>query len=135
MNWSKYTLDEWLEQLGAWYNINRMRGGHTPDDLRTSQLYRLMRENDKSLLCRPMSKTVCRITDDEALEVEKLLVEATRTASSEVASAIKMLIFNKVEGENLYNVSNKFKVGRSKANISVIAAKFYLAGRYAHLSL
>ena len=28
MDWTKYTLDEWLSQYGAFISINRMRGGH-----------------------------------------------------------------------------------------------------------
>ena len=39
MDWSKLTLEDWLKQYGAWISINRMRGGHEPDQLEINQIY------------------------------------------------------------------------------------------------
>lgn len=38
MDWSKYTIDGWLEQFGAWYETVCMKGGDS-DGLHINQIY------------------------------------------------------------------------------------------------
>lgn len=49
MDWSKYTIDGWLEQFGAWCETVRMKGGDLPDGLHINQIYWLMREAGKEV--------------------------------------------------------------------------------------
>ena len=39
MDWSKYTIDGWLEQFGAWCETVRMKGGDLPDGLHINQIF------------------------------------------------------------------------------------------------
>lgn len=49
MDWSKYTIDGWLEQFGAWCETVRMKDGDLPDGLHINQIYWLMREAGKEV--------------------------------------------------------------------------------------
>ncbi|KCZ35819.1 hypothetical protein J830_4740, partial [Acinetobacter baumannii 25691_7] len=72
MDWSKYTIDGWLEQLGTWCETVRMKGGDLPDGLHINQIYWLMREADREL---PKGKSYirCEISDYEADQIQALL--------------------------------------------------------------
>ena len=48
MDWSRFTIDEWLKQYAAFLSVSRMKGGHEPDSLEVNTIYWLVRENDKS---------------------------------------------------------------------------------------
>ncbi|WFF39279.1 hypothetical protein LU290_03390 [Moraxella nasibovis] len=87
MNWHKYTLNEWLEQFGAWcYKQGRVM----PSRLETNQIYHLMQS------VRPTPKTVryCCITDDEALAVNRVLCETAVF----MPDGVELLVLNKCDG-------------------------------------
>ncbi|MNC10404.1 hypothetical protein D3C75_580450 [compost metagenome] len=72
MDWSKYTIDGWLEQFGAWCETARLKGGELPDGLHVNQIYWLIREADKT----PRNSKCyirCEISDFEAEQVQALL--------------------------------------------------------------
>ena len=74
MDWSKYTVEEWLNQYGAYIQICRMKSGNMPDSLGVNQIYWLICENNKDYGSRK-NQIVCSISDDEAEEIRKLIID------------------------------------------------------------
>lgn len=121
MNWHKYTIDEWLEQFGAWCNTCMTKGGNLPDGLHVNQIYWLMQSVE------PRAKRYyprCEISDDEAREINKLL----RDGMQIVPDQVKLVIEHKVEGRSLRDLADE--VGKSFVYVrtEVACGSYYLAG-------
>ena len=102
MNWHKYTIDEWLEQFGAWCNTCMDKGGNLPDGLHINQIYWLMQKANP----KPRRYTqVCDITDDEAMAVNRLLIEAMKVIPRE----IELVILHKVQGRSLRELAINYQ--------------------------
>lgn len=129
MDWSKYTIDGWLEQFGAWCETVRMKGGELPDGLHINQIYWLMREADKEL---PRGKSYIRseINDFEADQVQALLRSLLNSDKTDFTTkfALICLIKNKVENKALGKVAQETNQSKAQAAIMVSCARFYLAG-------
>ncbi|MFL9494820.1 hypothetical protein [Acinetobacter baumannii] len=129
MDWSKYTIDGWLEQFGAWCETVRMKGGDLPDGLHINQIYWLMREADKEL---PKGKSFirCEINDFEADQVQSLLRNLLNSVNTDFTTkfALICLIKNKVENKSLGKVAQETNQSKAQAAIMVSCARFYLAG-------
>ncbi|MDK2169984.1 hypothetical protein [Acinetobacter baumannii] len=129
MDWSKYTIDGWLEQFGAWCETVRMKGGDLPDGLHINQIYWLMREADKEL---PKGKSYirCEINDFEADQVQSLLRSLLNSVNTDFTTkfALICLIKNKVENKSLGKVAQETNQSKAQAAIMVSCARFYLAG-------
>ncbi|HHL1990350.1 TPA: hypothetical protein ACQ105_001165 [Acinetobacter baumannii] len=129
MDWSKYTIDGWLEQFGAWCETVRMKGGDLPDGLHINQIYWLMREADKEL---PKGKSFirCEINDYEADQVQSLLRNLLNSVNTDFTTkfALICLIKNKVENKSLGKVAQETNQSKAQAAIMVSCARFYLAG-------
>lgn len=127
MNWHKYTIDEWLEQFGAWCNTCRMEGGNLPDGLHVNQLYWLMQ------LVEPRAKRYyprCEISDDEAREINKLL----RDGMQIVPEQVTLVIEHKVEGRSLRDLADDVNKSYVYVRTAVECGRYYLAG-LRHLSV
>lgn len=101
MNWHKYTIDEWLEQFGAWCNTCMAKGGNLPDGLHINQIYWLMRSVEPRV-----SKYYprCEISDDEAGEINRLLREGMQILPKQVELVIddiNLPCFGKLSKQNL----------------------------------
>ncbi|MFX5295255.1 hypothetical protein ABTD24_00905 [Acinetobacter baumannii] len=129
MDWSKYTIDGWLEQFGAWCETVRMKGGDLPDGLHINQIYWLMRDADKEL---PKGKSYirCEINDFEADQVQSLLRSLLNSVKTDFTTkfALICLIKNKVENKSLGKVAQETNQSKAQAAIMVSCARFYLAG-------
>ncbi|RSO39189.1 hypothetical protein [Acinetobacter lactucae] len=129
MDWSKYTIDGWLEQFGAWCETVRMKGGDLPDGLHINQIYWLMREAEKEL---PKAKSYirCEINDFEADQVQSLLRSLLNSMNTDFTTkfALICLIKNKVENKGLGKVAQETNQSKAQAAIMVSCARFYLAG-------
>jgi len=129
MDWSKYTIDGWLEQFGAWCETVRMKGGDLPDGLHINQIYWLMREANKEL---PKGKSYirCEINDFEADHVQTLLRSLLNSDKTDFMTkfALICLIKNKVENKGLGKVAQETNQSKAQAAIMVSCARFYLAG-------
>ncbi|MDO7464475.1 hypothetical protein Q5X62_03445 [Acinetobacter baumannii] len=136
MDWSKYNIDGWLEQFGAWCETARMKGGDIPDGLHINQIYWLMREVDKEL---PKGKSYirCEINDFEADQVQGLLRSLLNSVKTHFTTkfALICLIKNKVENKGLGKVAQETNQSKSQAAIMVSCARFYLAGHDKRLTL
>lgn len=125
MNWQKYTIDEWLEQFGAWCNQCVAQGGNLPDGLHINQIYWLM----QSVEPRPTRpKTICRISDDEAMEISRLLKKAVRTSPDNNAMAVHCLINHKVEGESVGRIAHRLGVSKPVVIRLIFCGRYYLLG-------
>lgn len=129
MDWSKFTIDGWLEQFGAWCETVRMKGGDYPDGLHINQIYWLMREADKT----PRSSKSyirCEISDQEEDQVQGLLKSIFKSDSVEFTTkfALMCLVKNKVENKALSKVAEETNQSKAQAAIMVSCAKFYLSG-------
>ncbi|WP_049068470.1 hypothetical protein [Acinetobacter baumannii] len=129
MDWSKYTIDGWLEQFGAWCETVRMKGGGLPDGLHINQIYWLMREADREL---PKGKSYirCEINDFEADQIQALLRSLLKSDKTDFTTkfALICLIKNKVENIGLGKVAQETNQSKAQAAIMVSCDRFYLAG-------
>ncbi|MCU4336045.1 hypothetical protein [Acinetobacter dispersus] len=129
MDWSKYTIDGWLEQFGAWCETVRMKGGDLPDGLHINQIYWLMREAGKEM---PKGKSYirCEIEDYEADHVQSLLRSLLNSENTDFTTkfALMCLIKNKVENRGLGRVAHETNQSKAQAAIMVSCARFYIAG-------
>lgn len=125
MNWNKYTLDEWLEQFGAWCEDCTMKGGDLPKGLHINQLYWLMQSVEPK---RRQSNRICYISDDEAMVVNNLLKKAVRTVPDGGARAIHCLISHKVEGESISKIAHRLGVSKPIVIRWIDCGRYYLLG-------
>ncbi len=121
MNWQKYTIDEWLEQFGAWCNTCMTKGGNLPDGLHVNQIYWLMRSVEPRV-----SKHYprCEITDDEAMAVNRLLCHGMAVLPTQIT----LVIQHKVQGRSISELSKNTGMKRITLYNSIVAGKYYLAG-------
>lgn len=127
MDWSKYTIDGWLEQYGAYCGTVQMKGGDLPDGLHINQIYWLIRAVDKDL---PKGKNYirCEITDFEAEQVEALLRSVLKKSDYTVKFALVCLIKHKVEGKSLNRVALETSQHKPQAFMMIGHARYFLNG-------
>lgn len=128
-DWKKYSLDDWLIQLGAWIDSNRMQGGNWPDRLGVSQLWRTMREHGSVKTPCSHIKATCQITDNEARAVMRLLHDAM-SSDAFIKLGIICLYKNLVEGKSLRMVGHETGQSTSQSRMMVNCGRSYLLGRY-----
>lgn len=131
MDWSKFTIDGWLEQFGAWCETVRMKGGDLPDGLHINQIYWLMRESGKEM---PKGKSYirCEINDYEADQVQNILRSVFNSTKVDYTTkfALMCLVKCKVENRSLSMVADITNQSKGQVNIMVSCARFYLLGKY-----
>lgn len=136
MDWTKYTIDGWLEQFGAWCETVRMKGGDLPDGLHINQIYWLMREAGKEM---PKGKSYirCEIEDFEADQIQNLLrtVFSSNKIDYTTKFALMCLVKCKVENRSLSMVADITNQSKGQVNIMVSCARFYLLGKYNFLKM
>ncbi|MCH7312891.1 hypothetical protein [Acinetobacter sp. ANC 3882] len=127
MDWTKYTIDGWLEQFGAWCETVRMKGGDLPDGLHINQIYWLMREAGKEM---PKSKSYirCQIDDYEADQVQALLRSILSKGDYTVKFALMCLIKHKVENRSLSAVADITNQSKQMTHMMINCARFHLNG-------
>ncbi|MGR2922977.1 hypothetical protein [Acinetobacter sp. 1125_18A] len=136
MDWSKYTIDGWLEQFGAWCETARLKGGELPDGLHVNQIYWLIREADKT----PRNSKCyirCEISDFEAEQVQALLRSIFKSDSVDyqVKYAVMCLVKHKVENRSLSAVAGITNQSKGQVNILIGCARFYILGKYSFLKM
>lgn len=136
MDWSKYTIDGWLEQFGAWCETARMKGGDLPDELHINQIYWLIRENDKTPHASK-SYIRCEISDFEADHVQALLRGIFKSSCTDFTTkfALMCLVKNKVENKGLSKIAEETNQSKAQAAIMVSCARFYIAGHDKRLKI
>ncbi|WP_347473453.1 hypothetical protein ABEF86_16685 (plasmid) [Acinetobacter thermotolerans] len=136
MDWSKFTIEEWLKQYGAYIQISRMKSGHEPDGLHVNQIYWLILENNKGAAPRK-DQVICQISDFEAEQVRKLIVDfnKTTTVCASAKVAVQLFIEKNVRGMSLSRMEREFALSRSSINNMVYAGKFYLSGHDKRLKI
>ncbi len=102
MNWHKYTIDEWLEQFGAWCNTCMAKGGNLPDGLHVNQIYWLIQSVEPR---RTKSYPRCEISDDEALAVNRLLCHGMAALPAQIT----LVIQHKVQGRSLRELAINYQ--------------------------
>lgn len=136
MDWSKYTIDGWLEQFGAWCETVRMKGGDLPDGLHINQIYWLMREAGNDL-SKGKSYIRCEINDNEADNIQSLLKAVFKSDKADYMTkfAVMCLVKHRVENRSLSAVAAITNQSKGQVNIMVKCARFYLLGKYNFLRM
>lgn len=136
MNWSKYTLEEWLKQYGAYIQTCRMTSGNEPDSLRVNQIYWLIVESNKGVATRK-DQLICKISDFEADCIRRLIVDFQKstTVCESAKRAVMLFIEKNVRGMSLDQMAREFCLGRTSIKSMIYAGKFYLAGHDKRLKL
>lgn len=129
MDWSKYTVEEWLNQYGAYIQISRMKSGNEPDSLGINQIYWLILENNKGVAPRK-DQIICKINDFEAEQVRKLIVDFNKSSlvCESGKRAVQLFVERNVRGLSDRKMEEEFKLGRNVLRNMIYAGKFYLAG-------
>ncbi len=129
MNWSKYTLEEWLKQYGAYIQTCRMRSGNEPDNLGINQIYWLIIENNKGVATRK-DQLICKISDFEADCIRKLIVDfqKSKTVCESAKRAVMLFVEKNVRGLSDRKMEDEFKLGRNVLKSMVFCGQYYLAG-------
>ena len=135
MDWSKYSLDEWLKQYGAYIQLCRMRGGSDPNDLGINQIYWLICESIGEV--KRKDQAICMIDDYEAEQVRKLIydVKTSERICKSAKVAVSLFIEKNVRGLSLSQMESEFILSRSSINNMIYAGKFYLAGHDKRLKI
>lgn len=127
MNWSRFNIDGWLEQYGAYCGTVHMKGGNLPDGLHINQIYWLMREAGKEM---PKGKSFirCEISDYEADHIEALLrsIWKSENVDYQAKYALMCLVKHKVENRSLSAVADITNQSKAQVNIMVGNARFFL---------
>lgn len=129
MDWSKYSVEEWLKQYGAYVQTCRMKSGNEPDGLRVNQIYWLICENNKGVAPRK-DQVICNISDYEADQVRKMIVDFNKsnTVCESGKRAVQLFIEKNLRGMSLSQMEREFKLSRSSINNMIYCGKFYLCG-------
>ena len=136
MDWSKYTIDGWLEQFGAWCETVRMKGGDLPDGLHINQIYWLIKSaEDKP--SKNKSHVICVITDFEADQVRLLIkdISETKTICASAKVAVNLFIQKNIRGLSLRCMAVEFRLGKTYLDQMIFAGKYYLNGHNKKLRL
>ncbi|WP_151781237.1 hypothetical protein [Acinetobacter bereziniae] len=130
MDWSKYTIDGWLEQFGAWCETARLKGGELPDGLHVNQIYWLIREADKT----PRNSKCyirCEISDFEAEQVQALLRSIFKSDSVDYQAkyAVMCLVKHKVENRSLNAVADITNQSKPIAHMMINCGRYFIHSR------
>ncbi|RZG70469.1 hypothetical protein [Acinetobacter junii] len=136
MDWSKFTIEDWLKQYGAYIQTCRMKSGNTPDDLGVNQIYWLIRSNDDKH-SNNKNVVICVISDFEAEQVRKLIKEVsdTNTICNSAKAAVGLFVEKNVRGMSLRQMANEFCLGKTSLDQMIFAGKYYLNGHDKRLRL
>ena len=133
VDWKKYTLDEWLEQLGAWIESNRMCGGGLPDNLGINMLWEAMRSTGVVKIPSARIKATCQISDDEARAVQRLLMDTMSGAEYHFKFGIICLLKHKVENKSVRLVGEETGQAKSQAAFMIGVGRSFICGRHSYL--
>ncbi|WP_332604754.1 hypothetical protein [Acinetobacter sp. ESBL14] len=136
MDWSKFTIEEWLKQYGAYIQTCRMKSGNAPDDLSVNQIYWLIRSTeDKPSKNKNIVR--CVITDFEAEQVRKFIKEVsdTSTICNSAKAAVGLFVEKNVRGMSLRQMAHEFCLGKTSLDQMIFAGKYYLNGHDKRLRL
>ena len=137
MDWSKFTVDEWLKQYGAYISQCRMRGGDAPDRLEVNQIHWLVRENDPCGRGSYGKFVYLQIGEFEAGHIERMLCDI-RTSKRNCKSAkvaVELYFQKMIRGLTLDQLDEEFTLSRSSINNMVFAGKYYAAGHDKRLKI
>ncbi len=129
MDWSKFSVEEWLKQYGAYLATCRMKSGNAPDNLGVNQIYWLVRQNEPG--AKSHGKYIyLQIGDFEAECIEKMLgdIRTSKRVCESAKVAIELFIQKSIRGLTLDQMDDEFTLSRSSINNMVYAGKFYMCG-------
>lgn len=135
MNWSKFTLDEWLIQFGAWCESCRMQTGNYPNNLSQNLIDKLMIEAGYKKLPSHKNTVELKISDDEALQVQDLILSVYRRADNNMKQSLKYLFNHFVNGYSLRKIADFYKINRIDLSMKIYGAKCFILGMYNFLRL
>lgn len=136
MDWSKFTLDEWLKQYGAYISVSQMRGGHEPDHLETNQIYWLVREatGNQSSNGRIV---YLQMTEFEYEQIDRLIYNINKSESIKGSArvCVRLHLLRMINGWTEEKMAEKFTLSKSKLREMAHCGKFYISGHDKRLML
>lgn len=135
MNWSKYSLDEWLEQFGAWCESCRMQTGNYPNNLSQNLIDKLMVETGYKKLPSHKNTVELKISDDEALQVQDLILSVLSSSKDEMKQAVQYLYLHKVDGFSLRKIADSCDEQKDNLAKKIYGAKCFMVGKYGFLKI
>lgn len=135
MNWSKYSLDEWLEQFGAWCESCRMQTGNYPDNLQVNLIDKLMVETGYKKIPSHKNTVELKISDDEALQVQDLILSVYRRADNDMKQSLNYLFNHFVHGYSLRKIADICDVSTIDIRMKMHGAKCFIAGVYSFIKI
>lgn len=137
MDWSRFTVDEWLKQYGAYISNCRMRGGNAPDRLDVNQIHWLVRENDPHGRGSYGKFVYLQIGEFEAEHIERMLYEVrtSKRICKSAKVAVELYFQKMIRGLTLDQLDEEFTLSRSSINNMVFAGKYYVSGHDKRLKL
>lgn len=128
MDWSRFNIDGWLEQYGAYLNTVVSKGGDLPDGLHINQIYYLMVKSGAAKIKNNWRFVDLQIGDFEAYYVERLLRDVMNRPKDVIYDAVVLLIKHKVEGKTQDQLSQEFGKSQSSIHSTLSLAKGYISG-------
>ena len=130
MDWTKFNIDGWLEQFGAWCETVRMKGGSLPDGLHVNQIYWMIKEADKTPRNSKHCIT-CEISDFEADQIQLLLRSIFRSKNVDYQAkyAVMCLVKHKVENRSLSAVAGITNQSKQMTHTMINCARFFIHSR------
>lgn len=137
MDWSRFTIDEWLKQYAAFLSVSRMKGGHEPDSLEVNTIYWLVRENDKSGRSSNGKFVYLQIEEYEYDQIDKLINSVVNDSSicKSAQVCVQLYLKKMIEGLTEKQMGNMFVYSESSIRNMVFAGRYYLAGHDKRLVL
>ncbi|ENX03605.1 hypothetical protein F900_00699 [Acinetobacter modestus] len=137
INWSRFTIDEWLKQYAAFLSINRMRGGHEPNHLEINTIYWLVRENDNSGRSSHGKFVYLQINEFEYDQVDSLIRDALSCEQicKSAQVCIQLYLIKMIEGLSDESMTERFIFGQTKIREMVFCGRYYLCGHDKRLKL
>lgn len=113
VDWSRYSVEGWLEQYGNWVNDQNGRGGASG-----CPMFRNVESHKKRK--SKQAEGSCNITDDEARAIMRIILDMGQSASMDSRARANALV-------DVYEYRMSMRVASGRQGISTIDLRLYLA--------
>ena len=127
MDWSKYTVEEWLNQYGAWVRSVKTSVSANP-------LAILIDQNDKTRIRVSKVSIPVEIEDYEAVLVSKLLAKMHTDSREYLQERAWFLILSYENNWSYQSIANAHRCSKAKVRAEIDKGLAYLDGKIEVLS-
>lgn len=124
IDWSRMQLEQWLEQYGAWLNVDNPSVSLKAHSIMLD-IMQCKQTKDKRHRCLPR----CSISDNEAMAVHWLLCDMDDTQSPVVKSWLRTLTRYRVNAWSQEQIADSLDVGREAVKQDLACAIAHICAR------